>query len=54
MKKFLKEKRPILRKLFFLGADAVMIILSVFSAFLIRFEGDIPERYLLNIQGIII
>ena len=35
-------------------ADAVLISLSVFLAFLVRFEGVIPGRYFLNIPGIII
>ena len=47
------NKRQILRLTSFLVADAILIVLSVFLAFLVRFEGQIPLRYLLNIEGII-
>ena len=42
------------RKLLFLLADIILISLSVWLAFLVRFEGQIPERYSLNILGIIL
>ena len=54
LKNIFTEKRPILRLLFFLTADAFLIILSVPLAFLVRFEGQIPARYFSNIEGIII
>jgi FlaA1/EpsC-like NDP-sugar epimerase len=41
------------RKILFLLADIVLIFISVYSAFMVRFEGKIPERYFLNIWGII-
>jgi len=47
------NERQILRLTSFLVADAILIVLSVFLAFLVRFEGQIPLRYLLNIEGII-
>jgi len=53
LKNILAEKRPILRLLFFLVLDAALIFLSVWLAFLIRFEGQIPGSYFLNIYGII-
>lgn len=33
------------RILFFLTADALLVVFSVFSAFLLRFEGTIPPQY---------
>ena len=48
------EKRFLIRLLFFLLSDAIFIIFSVFLAFLVRFEGQIPLRYLLNVEGIIL
>ncbi len=52
--KLLVEKRFLTRIIFFLIADAILIILSVFLAFIVRFEGQIPVRYFLNIEGIIL
>ena len=54
LQKFFVEKRPFLRFLFFIFFDAVFIILSVYLAFIVRFEDQIPSRYFLNIEGIII
>ncbi len=48
------EKRFLIRLLFFLLSDAIFIIFSVFLAFLVRFEGQIPLKYLLNVEGIIL
>ena len=53
-KKILVERRLILRLGFFLLLDAIFIILSVYLAFIVRFEDQIPSRYFLNIEGIII
>jgi len=39
--------------IFFIIGDILLISLSVFLAFLLRFEGQIPPRYLLNIEWII-
>ena len=39
---------------FFLITDGVFIALSVLLAFAVRFEGNIPVQYFLNIQGITI
>ena len=39
---------------FFLISDVILISLSVWLAFLVRFEGYIPSHYFLNIEGIII
>lgn len=52
--KFSIEKKPILRLIFFLTADAFLIILSAWLAFMVRFEGAVPEKYSLNILGIIL
>lgn len=52
--KFLFEKRSLAKLTIFLIADAILISLSVFLAFIVRFEGQIPLRYLLNIEGIIL
>jgi FlaA1/EpsC-like NDP-sugar epimerase len=40
--------------LFFILGDISIIVLSVFFAFLVRFEGYIPSRYYPNILGIVI
>ncbi|MBL7142508.1 MAG: polysaccharide biosynthesis protein [Candidatus Pacebacteria bacterium] len=53
-KKILFEKRPFAKLAFFSVADGLLIMLSVILAFLVRFEGYIPARYLLNVEGIII
>jgi len=53
-KKILFEKRSLARLIFFLIADAILIIFSVFLAFIVRFEGYVPHQYLLNIEGIIL
>jgi len=42
---FIFNKTAGKRKLFFLGADVVLISLAVYSAFLLRFGGEIPFRY---------
>ncbi len=54
IKKFSIEKRTLLRLVFFLLADAVLLTLSVLLAFLVRFEGQIPVQYSINILGIVI
>jgi len=51
--KFFFEKRRLMKLLFFILADAVLISLSVWLAFLVRFEGQIPAVYSLSILGII-
>lgn len=52
LKIFQKTTRT--RIIFFIIGDILLISLSVFLAFLVRFEGQIPVRYFLNIEGIII
>ena len=42
------------RMIFFILGDIILISSSVFLAFLVRFEGQIPQRYFLNIEGIMI
>lgn len=42
------------RMLLFMVSDVLLVSLSVWLAFLIRFEGQIPNRYFPNIQGIIL
>ncbi len=50
---FFVEKRSLLRLMFFLILDAILIVLSVFLSFVVRFELNIPEQYYTNIWGII-
>ncbi|MGB2762539.1 MAG: nucleoside-diphosphate sugar epimerase/dehydratase [Minisyncoccales bacterium] len=52
--KKLMEPTPKKRMLFFLVSDIILISFSVWLAFLIRFEGQIPDCYFLNIKGIIL
>ena len=54
LQKIFIKKRRTLRIIFFLSADIALIIASVLSAFLVRFEGQIPSRYYLNVTGVII
>ncbi len=54
LKRILFEKRSLAKLAFFSFADGLLIMLSVVLAFVVRFEGYIPARYLLNVQGIII
>jgi len=42
------------RFLFFITADILSIILSVWLGFLLRFEGEIPAKHLLNLESLII
>ncbi|MDO8601101.1 MAG: nucleoside-diphosphate sugar epimerase/dehydratase [bacterium] len=53
LKLFIRNRRTF-RVLFFLLADIALIISAVFLAFLVRFEGQIPGQYYLNIAGIIV
>lgn len=48
------KKRSLLRLIFFVFFDAILIIASVYLAFSVRFEGNIPGRYLLNIGGVML
>jgi len=50
---FLIKKRSALKLFFFLILDVFLISLSVFLAFMVRFEGPIPARYLTNVKGLI-
>ena len=43
------EKRKIIRLASFLAVDVILISLSVYLAFLVRFEGQIPAHYFVNI-----
>ncbi|MDP2663934.1 MAG: nucleoside-diphosphate sugar epimerase/dehydratase, partial [bacterium] len=54
IKKLLIDNRRFTRILFFLAFDVIFITLAVFSAFYLRFEGDIPARYFSNIEGMIV
>lgn len=54
LNKILIEKRSLTRVLFFLFLDTILISFSVFLAFLLRFEGDIPSQHFLNIKGMMI
>ena len=53
LENFTVKNRKSVRLIFFALADALLIIFSVFLAFLVRFEGRVPVDYLLNIKGII-
>jgi FlaA1/EpsC-like NDP-sugar epimerase len=53
IKEILVKKRSFFRLFFFLISDIILISLSVVLAFLVRFEGSIPERYFSNIAGLI-
>lgn len=53
LNKFLANKRNLTRLALFLIFDAILIILAVYFAFLLRFEGQIPGQYLINIRGMI-
>jgi FlaA1/EpsC-like NDP-sugar epimerase len=53
IKKFLINKRQTARILFFLFLDFIFICLSVYLAFLLRFEGKIPAQHFLNLEGMI-
>ncbi|MDD5144805.1 MAG: nucleoside-diphosphate sugar epimerase/dehydratase [Candidatus Pacebacteria bacterium] len=53
IKKILVEKRKNIRLMFFLASDAFLVSLSVFLAFYLRFEGKIPDQYLLQIGTLI-
>ena len=48
------RKTPKTQLIFFLVSDIFLISLSVWLAFLVRFEGQIPNHYFLNIGGIIL
>ena len=52
-KKVLNENRNIARLILFLIADIILISLSAYLAFIVRFEGQPPPQYFLNIWGII-
>jgi FlaA1/EpsC-like NDP-sugar epimerase len=47
------NKRRVFRIIFFLVLDIVFISLSVYLAFLLRFEGKIPQQYILNFEGMV-
>lgn len=50
--KIFSERRPLFRLAFFLFFDAVSIVFSVLAAFLLRFEGKIPDQYYHNIEAL--
>jgi len=52
--KILNEKRNITRLIVFLIFDTILISISVYLAFIVRFEGQIPNQYFLNIYGVIL
>jgi FlaA1/EpsC-like NDP-sugar epimerase len=54
LRQYFIEKRALLRLLSFLVADSILILAAVPSAFLVRFELNIPNQYIDNIPGIII
>jgi FlaA1/EpsC-like NDP-sugar epimerase len=53
IKEILNKKRNFFKLIFFLISDVFLIFLSVLLAFVVRFEGPIPQRYFLNIKGLI-
>ncbi|MFA5095642.1 MAG: hypothetical protein WC447_03230, partial [Candidatus Paceibacterota bacterium] len=54
LRKIFWERRSISRFIAFLIADIFLISFSVLLAFAVRFEGSIPERYILNVWTLII
>ena len=48
-KKVLNENRNITRLIVFLISDIILISLSAYLAFIVRFEGQPPPQYFLNI-----
>lgn len=54
LRKFFFEKRALAKLIFFVLIDSFLIAASAVSAFVVRFEGVVPERYYLNILGIIL
>ncbi|MCX6760675.1 MAG: nucleoside-diphosphate sugar epimerase/dehydratase [Candidatus Nealsonbacteria bacterium] len=52
-KKFIADKRRIIKISLFLFLDIFFIILSVCLAFFLRFEGNIPAQHFLNLEGMI-
>ncbi len=47
-------RTPLTRMIFFIFSDIVFIAFSVYLAFLLRFDGNIPSQYYLAIQRFII
>ncbi|MDO8486323.1 MAG: nucleoside-diphosphate sugar epimerase/dehydratase [Candidatus Staskawiczbacteria bacterium] len=54
LRKFFFEKRALAKLIFFVLIDSFLIATSAVLAFVVRFEGVVPERYYLNILGIIL
>jgi len=52
-KKFLADKRRIGKILLFMLFDVFFIVLSIYLAFLLRFEGNIPPQHFLNLEGMV-
>jgi len=53
IREILIRKRNFFRLLFLVISDIILIFLSIILAFIVRFEGPIPERYFVNILGLI-
>lgn len=53
-RKILIEKRTFLKLIVFSLADGFLICFSIYLAFLLRFEGQIPSQHFLNIEGMIV
>ena len=45
-KRVLFKRSPLKRTLFFLGSDAILLVLAFYLSFYIRFEGAIPDIHL--------
>ncbi len=54
LRKLFFEKRALAKLIFFMLIDSFLIAASAVLAFVVRFEGVVPERYYLNILGIIL
>lgn len=52
--KIFVEKRPLVKLVVFVFADAVLISLAVILSFFLRFEGMIPEAHFINIEGMVL
>ncbi|MDO8435815.1 MAG: nucleoside-diphosphate sugar epimerase/dehydratase [bacterium] len=54
IQKLLTDYRSFVKLAVFASADAVLICVSVYLSFVLRFEGKIPLQHLINIEGMIL
>ncbi|MDO8530234.1 MAG: UDP-N-acetylglucosamine 4,6-dehydratase, partial [bacterium] len=48
------KRTPLKRLIFFISVDVILIAISVWLAFLIRFDGEIPYQYSIFIPRMIV